>query len=66
MNVLGYSDENVIESNTVVTGTLEIQGQQNTLIIKDVDVYDKIVILQYQIDQLKEIVKNLTNINLNT
>ena len=66
MNVLGYSDENVIESNTVVTGTLEIQGQQNTLIIKDVDVYDKIVILPYQIDQVKEIVKNLPNINLNT
>lgn len=66
MNVTGFSDESVIDTNTIVRGSLEIEGEQNTLIIKDVDIYDKVIILQYQVDQLKEIIKNLTNINLNT
>jgi len=74
MNVLGYSDESVLENNTIVMGNLEIENQ-NTLIVKDVDIYEeiqKIKInqntdiskLQYEIDQLKEVIKNLTNINL--
>lgn len=66
MNVLGFSDESVIETSTVVRGSIEIEGEQNTLIIKEVDIYDKVLILQYQIDQLKEVIKHLTNINLNT
>jgi len=74
MNVLGYSDESVLENNTIVMGNLEIENQ-NTLIVKDVDIYEEIQKiktnqntdiskLQYQIDQLKEVIKNLTNINL--
>lgn len=74
MNVLGYSDESVLENNTIVMGNLEIENQ-NTLIVKDVDIYDEIQKLkvnqntdvsklQYQIDQLKEVIKNLTDINL--
>ena len=74
MNVLGYSDESVLENNTIVMGNLEIENQ-NTLIVKDVDIYDEIQKLkvnqntdvsklQYEIDQLKEVIKNLTDINL--
>ena len=74
MNVLGYSDESVLENNTIVMGNLEIDND-NTLIVKDLDIYDEIQKLkvnqntdvsklQYQIDQLKEVIKNLTDINL--
>lgn len=74
MNVLGYSDESVLENNTIVMGNLEID-KKNTLIVKDLDIYEEIqklktnqnnivTDLQYQIDQLKEVIKNLTNINL--
>lgn len=74
MNVLGYSDESVLENNTIVMGNLEIENQ-NTLIVKDVDIYEEIQKiktnqntdiskLQYEIDQLKEVIKNLTDINL--
>ena len=74
MNIFGYSDESVLENNTIVMGNLEIEGQ-NTLIVKDVDIFEEIqkikvnqttdvIQLQYQIDQLKEVIMNLTNINL--
>ena len=74
MNILGYSDESVLENNTLVMGNLEIESQK-TLIVKNVDIYEEIqklkvsqnnVVsdLQYQIDQLKEVIKNLTDINL--
>lgn len=74
MNVLGYSDESVLENNTIVMGNLEIDNK-NTLIVKDLDIYEEIQKLkvnqttdisklQYQIDQLKEVIINLTNINL--
>ena len=74
MNVLGYSDESVLENNTIVMGNLEID-KKNTLIVKDLDIYDEIQKLkvsqnnlvsnlQYEIDQLKEVIKNLTDINL--
>jgi len=74
MNILGYSDESVLENNTLVMGNLEIESEK-TLIVKKVDIYQEIqklkvsqnnVVseLQYQIDQLKEVIKNLTNINL--
>ena len=75
MNVLGYSDESVLENNTIVMGNLEID-KKNTLIVKDLDIYEEIQKLkvnqttdisklQYQIEQLKEVIKNLTDINLN-
>lgn len=74
MNVLGYSDESVLENNTIVMGNLEID-KKNTLIVKNVDIYEEIQKLkvnqttdisklQYQIEQLKEVIKNLTDINL--
>lgn len=74
MNILGYSDESVLENNTLVMGNLEIESEK-TLIVKNVDIYEEIqklkvsqnnVVsdLQYQIDQLKEVIKNLTDINL--
>lgn len=74
MNVLGYSDESVLENNTIVMGNLEID-KKNTLIVKDLDIYEEIQKLkvnqttdisklQYQIEQLKEVIKNLTDINL--
>lgn len=74
MNVLGFSDESVLENNTLVMGNLEIESQK-TLIVKNVDIYEEIqklkvsqntVVsnLQYEIDQLKEVIKNLTDINL--
>lgn len=74
MNILGYSDESVLENNTLVMGNLEIESEK-TLIVKKVDIYQEIqklkvsqnnVVsgLQYQIDQLKEVIKNLTDINL--
>lgn len=74
MNVLGYSDESVLENNTIVMGNLEIDNK-NTLIVKDLDIYEEIQKLkvnqttdisklQYQIEQLKEVIKNLTDINL--
>ena len=75
MNVLGFSDESVLENNTLVMGNLEIESQK-TLIVKNVDIYEEIqklkvsqnnVVsdLQYQIEQLKEVIKNLTDLNLN-
>ena len=74
MNVLGFSDESVLENNTLVMGNLEIESQK-TLIVKNVDIYEEIqklkvsqnnVVsdLQYQIEQLKEVIKNLTDVNL--
>ena len=74
MNILGYSDESVLENNTLVMGNLEIESEK-TLIVKNVDIYEEIqklkvsqnnVVsdLQYQIEQLKEVIKNLTDINL--
>lgn len=74
MNILGYSDESVLENNTLVMGNLEIESEK-TLIVKKVDIYEEIqklkvsqnnVVsdLQYQIDQLKEVIKNLTDIEL--
>jgi hypothetical protein len=74
MNILGYSDESVLENNTIVMGNLEIESEK-TLIVKKVDIYQEIqklkvsqnnVVsdLQYQIEQLKEVIKNLTDINL--
>ena len=74
MNILGYSDESVLENNTLVMGNLEIESEK-TLIVKKVDIYQEIqklkvsqnnVVsdLQYQIDQLKEVIKNLTDVNL--
>ena len=74
MNVLGYSDESVLENNTIVMGNLEIDNK-NTLIVKGLDIYEEIQKLkvnqttyisklQYEIDQLKEVIINLTNINL--
>ena len=74
MNILGYSDESVLENNTLVMGNLEIESEK-TLIVKKVDIYEEIqklkvsqnnVVsdLQYQIDQLKEVIKNLTDVNL--
>jgi hypothetical protein len=74
MNILGYSDESVLENNTLVMGNLEIESEK-TLIVKKVDIYQEIqklkvsqnnVVsdLQYQIEQLKEVIKNLTDINL--
>lgn len=74
MNILGYSDESVLENNTLVMGNLEIESEK-TLIVKKVDIYQEIqklkvsqnnVVsdLQYQIDQLKEVIKNLTDIEL--
>lgn len=74
MNVLGYSDDSVLENNTIVMGNLEID-KKNTLIVKNVDIYEEIQKLkvnqttdisklQYQIEQLKEVIKNLTDINL--
>ena len=74
MNILGYSDESVLENNTLVMGNLEIESEK-TLIVKKVDIYQEIQKLkvsqnnivsdlQYQIEQLKEVIKNLTDINL--
>lgn len=74
MNVLGFSDESVLENNTLVMGNLEIESQK-TLIVKNVDIYEEIQKLktnqnnivsdlQYQIEQLKEVIKNLTDVNL--
>jgi hypothetical protein len=74
MNILGYSDESVLENNTIVMGNLEIESEK-TLIVKKVDIYQEIQKLkvsqnnivsdlQYQIEQLKEVIKNLTDINL--
>ena len=67
MNVLGFSDESVLENNTLVMGNLEIESQK-TLIVKNVDIYEEIQKLktnqnnivsdlQYQIEQLKEVIK---------
>ena len=55
-------------------GNLEIESEK-TLIVKKVDIYQEIQKLkvsqnnivsdlQYQIEQLKEVIKNLTDINL--
>ena len=74
MNILGYSDESVLENNTLVMGNLEIESEK-TLIVKKVDIYQEIQKLkvsqnndvsdlQYQIDQLKEVIKNLKDVNL--
>lgn len=74
MNILGYNDESVLENNILVLGNLEIVSDK-TLIVKKVDIYQEIqklkvsqnnvvTDLQYQIDQLKEVIKNLTDVNL--
>lgn len=75
MNILGYDDESNITNDVLVSGNIQLENRSK-LIIKEVDIYeqvvstkdkqrDDIINLQEQINKLKKVILQLTNIDLN-